>query len=437
MIIFLIHLSILCKSLPWFKNNLSNLSFIRLSCLNIFFSILLIGNNKKNIVLNLLKTIKFILFCLSFIFLIFKFNKFVFFILNFNNYYNSLEFYLFFVSFVFSILTFLFIFNLFNLKNNNNIKKLIINFYGSLILFCPFLIYFFNDLFLYDYELKLYSNYGENGIENLNTNSQINESKNNELGSVSTTNEADVDKYVVKVDKNLADKVIKTTTEAAKILVQENAPSLGAAGAAGAAASAAIKATSGIPIAQRAGIVAGSAFITAVSTQAGLSVGAAITRNLKLKTDNEKSKLPVDNPPSPDDTFINSVLENSENNSLSPLEELLSWQFVSIALIFLIILFLFYIYLTRYLVKYNFILISNLIDIIDKYLFNNSTRAKDWYKNKLNKSIVYNTRFMIIMMIFNILILIYLLFLNLYISVELMNNIDDYVTVYNNIHGKK
>src|SRR5260221_163925 len=41
MIIFLILLSILCKSLPWFKNNLSNLSFIRLSCLSIFFSDLL------------------------------------------------------------------------------------------------------------------------------------------------------------------------------------------------------------------------------------------------------------------------------------------------------------------------------------------------------------------------------------------------------------
>ena len=51
MIIFLILLSILCKSLPWFKNNLSDLSFIRLSCLSIFFSILLIGNmlNIKNI----------------------------------------------------------------------------------------------------------------------------------------------------------------------------------------------------------------------------------------------------------------------------------------------------------------------------------------------------------------------------------------------------
>jgi len=51
MIIFWILLSILCKSLPWFKINLSNLSFIRLSCLSIFFSILLIGNmvNIKNI----------------------------------------------------------------------------------------------------------------------------------------------------------------------------------------------------------------------------------------------------------------------------------------------------------------------------------------------------------------------------------------------------
>lgn len=432
MIIFRIFLSILCKSLPWFKINLSNLSLIRLSCLNIFYYVLLIGKNIQNIVLNFLKIIKFILFYLSFIFLIFKFIKFVFLILNFNNYYNSLEFYLFFVSFVFSILTFLFIFNLFNLKNNKIIKKIIIIFYGSLILFFPFLKYFFNSLFFYDYDLRLYFKSGKKGIENLNTKSQMNDSKINELVSVSTTKEADVAKYVVKVDKELADKVIETTKEAAKILAQENAPSLGAAGA-----SAAIKATSGMPIAQRAGIVAGSAFILTVSTQAGLSVAAAITWELNLKTENVKSKLPDDNPASPDDIFIYSVLENTENNSLSPLEELLSWQFVSIALIFLIILFLIYIYLTKYLVKYNFILISNLIDIIDKYLFHNSTRAKDWYKNKMNQSIDYNAKFLFIMMMINILILIYLLFLNLYISVELMNNIDDYVTVYNKIHGKK
>ena len=41
------------------------------------------------------------------------------------------------------------------------------------------------------------------------------------------------------------------------------------------------------------------------------------------------------------------------------------------------------------------------------------------------------------MIIFNSIILIYLLLLNLYINVELINNIDDYVNVYNIIRGKK
>jgi len=44
MIIFLILLSLLCHAWPRFNNSLSNLSLIRLSCLSIFFSILLVGN---------------------------------------------------------------------------------------------------------------------------------------------------------------------------------------------------------------------------------------------------------------------------------------------------------------------------------------------------------------------------------------------------------
>ena len=79
-----------------------------------------------------------------------------------------------------------------------------------------------------------------------------------------------------------------------------------AAAAAGSAANATIKATAGMPIAQRAGLVAGSAFVT--STQLGLKVGTALFNQSSI-SDNTKNIKPtdVDNVPSPDSSFINCV----------------------------------------------------------------------------------------------------------------------------------
>lgn len=49
---------------------------------------------------------------------------------------------------------------------------------------------------------------------------------------------------------------------------------------------------------------------------------------------------------------------------------------------------------------------------------------------------VANYNFIFILFIINIVILIYILLLNTYISIELVNNIDSYVDVYNYLKGK-
>jgi hypothetical protein len=60
------------------------------------------------------------------------------------------------------------------------------------------------------------------------------------------------------------------------------------------------------------------------------------------------------------------------------------------------------------------------------------------FSKALNKHNVlafdFNHKFILILMILNSIVLVYCLYLNICISIELNNNLDAYVTVYNNIH---
>lgn len=143
------------------------------------------------------------------------------------------------------------------------------------------------------------------GSENMSADYNTN---NNEIASITTTNEGNNGKYVIKVDKDIANKDMESSVKVAKVLGTEFAPNFGAAAAAGSAASATIRATAGMPIPQRVGLVAGSAFVTATSTQLGLKAGTALFNQSSI-SDITKNIKPtdVDNGPSPDSSFINCV----------------------------------------------------------------------------------------------------------------------------------
>lgn len=81
----------------------------------------------------------------------------------------------------------------------------------------------------------------------------------------------------------------------------------------------------------------------------------------------------------------------------------------------------------------RFVLTSNLELIsflFEKYTSNN---INQWFKNKKDKGIDYNNSFIFIMFIVISIMLIVFLFITLFISSELIVNIDSYVNVYNHL----
>jgi hypothetical protein len=66
-----------------------------------------------------------------------------------------------------------------------------------------------------------------------------------------------------------------------------------------------------------------------------------------------------------------------------------------------------------------------------------SNKTNIWFKNKIKKGINYNNRFIFIIFIIISIVLIIILLLNIFVSAELLTKIDDYVTVYNQIHSSK
>jgi hypothetical protein len=121
-------------------------------------------------------------------------------------------------------------------------------------------------------------------------------------------------------------------------------------------------------------------------------------------------------------------LESSEIvKTNSPLEVLLISQFIFNALILILIIILLSMLFNRFVLTSNLDFISSLFE---KYSSNN---INQWFKNKIDKGNDYNNRFILIMFIVNSIMLIVFLFITLFISSELIVNIDSYVNVYNHL----
>lgn len=194
-----------------------------------------------------------------------------------------------------------------------------------------------------------------------------------------------------------------------------------------------VKATSSLPPVQRAVVIGGTAGITAAATQIGLGVGSSVFKNSEdiLSIANSKHSDPdINRIPSPDidNIFINSILEKDELRS--PLEELLIYQFLLNLLILMLIIILLIIIFNRFILKYNLTLLSS---FFGKYMSNN---INELFKKYVNYSDVYNDRFVLILFIIITLNLFFIIFLNIFISSELLFKTDNYIDVYNYIHNQ-
>lgn len=120
---------------------------------------------------------------------------------------------------------------------------------------------------------------------------------------------------IIILKKTLLEKGMDIINQTLNKNLDKLVSNVGAATAAGGAASTVLK--SNLPPIQKLALAGASAAIVGASTKIGISVGEAIVKNNVLNNGND-NKTPIDQEtPSPDTSFISSILEKSE--LISPL----------------------------------------------------------------------------------------------------------------------
>lgn len=196
-----------------------------------------------------------------------------------------------------------------------------------------------------------------------------------------------------------------------------------------------------MPAVYRLGAIGASTFVGAAGTQAGISAGKALVKNMDVNNmvkDSPHCQPNLDRAPSPDSNFvIQSPLEKWEFliDGKSPLEVLLASIFqlnISVSLLIFILLYLIFI---RYIYSSNKELIWRSIHYI---LIKIKTRKEiiERLKIMMDKGENLNNRFMFLFFIFICVLLFIFIILNLFFLSELKTNIDSYVVVYNFIYDK-
>ena len=148
---------------------------------------------------------------------------------------------------------------------------------------------------------------------------------------------------------------------------------------------------------------------------------------LKYYENSKFSDLDIDQMASPESFIINSPLEDGDLIR-SPLEQLLSYSYaLNILIILLVFIFLFIIF-NRYVLYNN---LKFILNTIEKYM---PTTIYLNLQKRISQGINYNNKFILIIFIFNSILLFILLIMNLYVTSELILNIDEYVKVYNHIN---
>jgi len=253
-----------------------------------------------------------------------------------------------------------------------------------------------------------------------------NDDSNGDNDVKSKTEDRSNDHYEFKLPK----KVVDNTVDVLAKIVSNVTPNIGAAAAAGTIGSTTLKLTNGLPPIQRAAAMAGSAFVGAVATTSGIKTGNALFENSRIKDAIEKSEYGNafkndERPPSPDNNIIQSIFENENNIPLFDLlEGIFTFNFLELILMLLLILLSF----NRYFYRFNF---KFFYDFIDKRFAENS---KFYVLKKLLKTgDNYNSRFTNILIVIMITLLLTIKLVNLFFIGELVNNIDDYILVYNHI----
>ena len=150
-----------------------------------------------------------------------------------------------------------------------------------------------------------------------------------------------------------------------------------------------------------------------------MEIGDEINKSIKNRKNNDNDSDSDSNVPSPDERFS----ANSPFEENSPLEVILEKLFTMEILDLVFLILFVFVQVDRRFSKY-------ILEFLIKYI---PEKHINWFTLFKNKSIKYNNIFTMITSIYFIIILFLIKFFVIYVFIELNNNIDDYVEVYNQI----
>jgi hypothetical protein len=243
--------------------------------------------------------------------------------------------------------------------------------------------------------------------------------------------------YNFQIRKDLFDEGLKNIGLASKMALEKIAPNLGVGAAAGSAAGATIKYSAGMAPLQRLAAIGTTAAVTAAGTKIGLEFGGLVSKNNYIETaikNSPHADPDIDRIPSP--SAEPSFFIQSPADITSPLQDLLMYSLALDILILILLISIIIIIFNRYIVKYNFKYINNIIQIIglNKYMPN---KIINWFNNSVNIGIEYNNKLVLFIFILNSILIFLFVLLKIFINSELLINIDSYINVHNYIHAKK
>jgi hypothetical protein len=231
--------------------------------------------------------------------------------------------------------------------------------------------------------------------------------------------ELDKEKYY-HVRKDSVDKVVELVDKGVERGVEKAVANLGVAAAAGSAASTILK--SNLPIIPKIAAAGVTAVVVGASTKIGIGE-AILNKSRENPSTDVLNKIVPDRVPSPSEFLMSSVLETPE--LVSPLEELIRYQFILNLLILFSVLILIFILFNKLFLSNNYF-----ISFITRFLNKDTVLKFDYYRIRIEK---FNNSFFFLLFVINAITLLFNIFLSLVISYELTFDLDYYTSAHNGI----
>ena len=221
--------------------------------------------------------------------------------------------------------------------------------------------------------------------------------------------------------KDSVNKAVELVSKGRETSVEKTVAILGAATAAGAAASTVLKTS--LPVGPKLALAGASAMVVGVSTKIGIAIGEAVLKSKENHTTNALNKMDPYKLQSPTDYFVPSLLDTPE--LVSPLEELIRYQFILNLLIFFSIVILIALLFNKMFLSNNIF-----VSFLTRFFNKDIVLKFNTYRIKIDN---FNNNFFFLLFGINSITLLFNIFLSLVISWELSFNLDYYIITHNGI----